>query len=101
MQKAPDHVAKLWALGEVRRMCASDAPGSLAKAARFATAHHLVTPVSGAVVLESKEQYDAAGLKPVDDATASNVTPEPASLLALAAGVGAVALGWRHRNKAA
>ena len=57
----------------------------------------LVTPVSGAVVLETQEQYDRHGLKPVDPATVP-VVPEPgtAALLLLGAGW----LGSRRMRRA-
>ena len=38
--------------------------------------YHLVTPVSGAVVLESQAQYDEAGLTPADGSQVPTV-PEP------------------------
>jgi len=42
----------------------------------MATAYQLVTPVSGAVVLETKEQYEAAGLEPVKPGSVPTI-PEP------------------------
>ena len=38
--------------------------------------YQLVTPVSGAVVLETQAQYDQAGLKPVDPDSVP-IVPEP------------------------
>ncbi|MFN0074883.1 MAG: VIT domain-containing protein [Prosthecobacter sp.] len=67
--------------------------------AKKAAAHQLVTPYSGAVVLENQQQYDRAGLKPVDaDSTPqipTNAAPEPSSLLLLVLGL--LALNRRRR----
>ena len=64
-------------------------------ALELAALYQLVTPVSGAVVLETKEQFQQAGLTPVDAATVPSV-PEPATwaLLLLA-----FACFWFYRRK--
>jgi len=46
------------------------------EATSLAVRYQLVTPVSGAVVLETAEQYRAAGLQPVDAGTVPTI-PEP------------------------
>lgn len=55
--------------------------------AKRAAQHQLVTPYSSAVVLETQQQYDRAGLKPVDASTTPQIpagAPEPSrTLLAL------------------
>jgi len=43
---------------------------------QLAERYQLVTPLSGAVVLETKAQYDRAGLKPAEPASVP-VVPEP------------------------
>lgn len=67
--------------------------------AKRAAQHQLVTPYSGAVVLETQQQYDRAGLKPVDASSTpqipTNATPEPSSLLLLVLGL--LALNRRRR----
>ncbi len=59
--------------------------------AKRAAQHQLVTPYSGAVVLENQQQYDRAGLKPVDASSTpqipTNAAPEPSSLLLLVLGL--------------
>jgi len=60
--------------------------------AKRAAQHQLVTPYSGAVVLENQQQYDRAGLKPVDANSTPQIpstaaTPEPSSLLLLVLGL--------------
>ena len=52
------------------------------EATNLAAEHHIVTPVSGAVVLETQAQYERNGLTPVDQVHNKNVsTPEPSSQL--------------------
>jgi hypothetical protein len=58
----------------------------------------LVTPVSGAVVLETKAQYQAAGLTPVDPLTTPAIIPEPESWALLILGTGVLVL-WHRRQK--
>ena len=60
--------------------------GDQEAAAELAISHQLVTPVSGAVVLETKQMYEDAGLTPVDAQTVPSV-PEPETIwLLLVAG---------------
>jgi len=49
---------------------------SRAAAVALATEYRLVTPVSGAVVLETQQQYDQSNLTPVSQATVPTI-PEP------------------------
>lgn len=58
-------IVRLWAQDEVTRLLASTAPDARDAATTLAVSHQLVTPVSGAVVLETQAQYTAAGLTPV------------------------------------
>lgn len=58
-------IVRLWAQDEVTRLLASTTPAARDAATALAVSHQLVTPVSGAVVLETQAQYDAAGLTPV------------------------------------
>lgn len=51
-------------------------PSELKEALKLASSYHLVTPISGAVVLESKQQYDEAGLTPADPTEMPGI-PEP------------------------
>lgn len=53
-------------------------PGRQA-ATDLALRYHLVTPVSGAVVLETSQQYDEAGLRPVEKGSVPTI-PEPEEL---------------------
>jgi hypothetical protein len=88
------HVARLWGREEIERLRTT--PASLDTAIQLALQLQLVTPVSGAVVLERQEQYDRHGLKPVDAATVPTV-PEPATTALLTFGAAWLA-SRRRRN---
>ncbi len=68
----------LWARDEVDRLLSDDYERNRDKAIEIAAAHHIVSPVTGAVVLETDQQFADADLTPVDAAKAIN-TPEPSS----------------------
>ena len=89
--KTSDHIARLWANEEVARILAVRDESLNEAATMLAVRYQLVTPVSGAVVLETVEQYQAAGLNPVDKGTVPTI-PEP-EMIALLAVVG-VLLTW-------
>jgi hypothetical protein len=88
--EASAHVGRLWANERINRI-SHPAKGDLHEAVALAQTFQLVTPVSGAVVLETAEQYRQAGLQPVDPSTTPEVSvpsvPEPHewALLAVAA----------------
>jgi hypothetical protein len=67
--------------------------GNREAAVALATQYRLVTPVSGAVVLETQQQYDESRLTPVSQAQATVPTvPEPHEWALLA--VACAMLGW-------
>lgn len=86
-----DHLARLWANEEVARILAVRDESLNEAATMLAVRYQLVTPVSGAVVLETAAQYQATGLTPVDKGTVPTI-PEP-EMIALLAVVG-VLLTW-------
>ena len=71
-----DHLARLWASDEVERILAPRDLSLTDEAIDLAVHYQLVTPVSGAVVLETAEQYRANGLEPVNAGTVPTI-PEP------------------------
>ena len=77
------HLARLWAAEEVARLSAAR---HAAEAMRVAARYQLVTPVSGAVVLETQAQYQRAGLQPVP-AESVPVIPEPSGGVLLLIGL--------------
>ncbi|MCF7849909.1 MAG: hypothetical protein K9M45_13740, partial [Kiritimatiellales bacterium] len=78
IRRATDHLVRLYAWDRIKADLSDDRPGNK-EALRLALQHHLVTPVSGAVVLETQQQYKEANLKPVDSDMVPNV-PEPGIL---------------------
>lgn len=74
-QKVWDQLARLWAMQKAGTQ-AADSP-------QIAATYQLVTPVSGAVVLETKEQFEQHGLTPVDPSAAPSIPsiPEPSTTL--------------------
>jgi hypothetical protein len=64
---------------------------------KLAAANQLVTPLTGAVVLETKEQYDRHGLKPADAMTVPAV-PEPTALSLVGVAVVVCFLSRRKRR---
>ena len=87
-------IVRLWAADEIQRLAHSRTQGDRARAIALAKTWQLVTTVSGAVVLETAEQYRAANLQAVDPATTPDIVPEPGTLL-LALFGGLLLLLWR------
>jgi hypothetical protein len=69
------HVARLWANDAIQQL---KSKRQVEKATQLAGSFQLVTPVSGAVVLETQQQYDQTGLKPVEPQTVPSI-PEPST----------------------
>ncbi len=88
---ASDHLLRLWAAQEVARLSAAR---KMDDAIRLAARYQLVTPVTGAVVLETKAQYEQAGLQPAPAETVPTI-PEPSATALLLVGV--VFLCVQHR----
>jgi hypothetical protein len=95
-----DHLARLWARDRIEELLRPGATGSgqqgeaLALAARYG----LVTPVSGAVVLETAAQYQQAGLAPGPSSPVPTVPePETWALLALVIAILAMVAARRWR----
>jgi hypothetical protein len=98
LSKADKHVARLWAAEEVERLRFTPEQGSLDRAVKLAIEMQLVTPVSGAVVLERAEQYARHGLQqgaPGDSPT----VPEPGTAALLACAAAAYLGGRRFRDR--
>ncbi|MCG3206179.1 MAG: hypothetical protein KCHDKBKB_02908 [Elusimicrobia bacterium] len=91
-KQTSDHLARLWAYDEVLRIIGTSSKTKVDDAIKIAASYHLVTPVSGAVVLENKEQYKQAGLEPVDSSNVPTI-PEPEVWAMLI--IVALILGWQ------
>jgi hypothetical protein len=82
--EASSHLARLWAAGEIARMLSVGQENRDAAVA-LAVRMQLVTALSGAVVLETQQQYDAAGLEPVNPGTTPKMVPDGGSTLLMLA----------------
>ena len=88
------HLARLWANEEVERLSAKHTE----EAIKLASSYQLVTSVTGAVVLETQEQYDRAGLDPVNPNSVPTI-PEPETwALILVVGTILLFVIFRHRQ---
>lgn len=93
------HIARLWALDEIRRLSAQRGDAAREQAVALAGRYQLVTPVSGAVVLETREQFEQAGLEPVSADTVP-VVPEPETWILFGMGSVILLLIERRRRRA-
>ncbi len=92
---ASRHLVRLWARDQINQLRRER---KTTEAVALAGRWQLVTPVSGAVVLETKAQYKAAGLTPVDPLTTPAIVPEPETWALMILGTGVLAL-WHRRQK--
>jgi hypothetical protein len=90
--RTSQHLVRLWAAKEVEAISAD--PARNAAAVALATHYQLVTPVSGAVVLETREQYKDAGLEPVPPGSVPTI-PEPETWAMIL--VATLMLAWHRR----
>ena len=92
--RAGKDLVRLWARDEALRL-AEARQGSAA--ASLAARSQLVTPLTGAVVLETKAQYDLFNLSPADPGTVPQI-PEPNNFTIIALFVALLAF-WRRRRR--
>lgn len=97
-EAASTHLARLWALDESRRLLARAKPDSTRQALELAARYRIVTPVTGAVVLENDAQYKQTGLKP-PEAAGIPVLPEPGEWALIGVCVMALILAWAYRRR--
>jgi hypothetical protein len=74
LTQGSDHIARLWAHQRTLELLRTNA--NRAAAVALASRYQLITPVTGAVVLETKQQYDESRLTPASPASVPTV-PEP------------------------
>ncbi len=70
------HLVRLWAKDQIESLRTSATPESASREVALASVYKLVTPLMGAVVLETEQQYKVAGLE-VPDAQGIPTIPEP------------------------
>jgi hypothetical protein len=83
------HIERLWAKDEAARLASARRAD---EASKLASGQQLVTPFSGAVVLETKQQYTQNNLTPAA-ATSVPVVPEPSTWALLIMGIAMIC--WR------
>jgi hypothetical protein len=91
------HVEKLWALDEIAALL-DGTPADHARAVAIAAQYRIVTPVSGAVVLETDQDYVNAGLTPPDAGSVPTI-PEPETWALII--VACLAFAWAVRQRRA
>ena len=90
--RASSHVVRLWAAEEAARI----APANPSNAVKVAAAHQIVTPWTGAVVLETAAQFQQNGLKAAQSGSTPSITPEPGTWLLIGFGI-LLLMAWRAR----
>jgi hypothetical protein len=85
------HLARLWASDEVANLLRLGENRSSDAAMKLASSYQIVTPLTGAVVLETQEQYQRAGLTPVSPGTVPTI-PEPEEWLLMLSAL--LVLSW-------
>lgn len=94
--EASSHMVRLWALDEIARLAGTHKDADWKQAVRMAHDYQLVTTVSGAVVLETREQFQEAGLEPVATDTVPTI-PEPGTWVLMALGGLMLMARWRWK----
>ncbi len=97
-KETSDHLARLWAHDEVLKLLRSGNHAAEGNALKLASRYHLVTPVSGAVVLETKRQYKEAGLTPVPPDEVPTI-PEPETWLLIGVILAVFLWSLYHRRR--
>ncbi len=90
-QETSMHLVRLWAKDQIESIRAKASPESASREVSMASSYKLVTPLMGAVVLETEQQYQVAGLK-VPDAQGIPTIPEPETWMLI--GVVLLLLAW-------
>ncbi len=101
-EKGSDHIGRLWALEEVIETYRPGKPTTIDPAKKIACGWHIVSPVSGAVVLETAQQFKDNGLEQVEPESVPTV-PEPKDIVCLLAValVFAIAIVFRAKKRRA
>ena len=93
--KVAGHAVRLWALAEAKALRYARRVDGYALSGGLAARYQLVTPASGAVVLETKEQFAAAGLEAAEKKSVQSIPDTGATALLLLVGLLVVGVGRR------
>lgn len=96
-KKSSDHLVRLWARDEILSLGSSRRSDARERFVRLAARYHLVTALTGAVVLETARQYEQAGLTPVPADQVPTI-PEPETWMLLAAMTVMLLFFWIRRR---
>ncbi len=96
--KTSDHIARLWAFDQVAAAAQAGKSAQREAAMLLAQQYQLVTPLTGAVVLETRQQYTDAGLEPVAAGTVPTI-PEPETWMLMFVVLGL--FGWQYLRQRA
>ena len=101
-EKTSDHLVRLWANewanDEILKLLHAPKAQLRENVVKLAQLYQLVTPVSGAVVLETQQQYDAAGLEPVASGSVPTI-PEPETWALIAVVLFVLAYAYQRRRR--
>ncbi|MFH1024769.1 MAG: VIT domain-containing protein [Planctomycetota bacterium] len=98
-KETSSHLARLWANDRIWHLSSTKDPRKIDEAIGLAASYQIVTPVSGAVVLENPSQYAQTGLQPVDPNTVPTI-PEPETWALIAVVVCILAWLFCRRRRA-
>ncbi len=100
-KETTEHLSRLWAKDQAQEFYVKGGSKNIESAIAIARRYQLVTPVTGAVVLETKQQYKDNGLEPVAPGTVPTV-PEPEEWMLII--IAAAVLGyfaWKRKKRCA
>jgi hypothetical protein len=93
-----EHIARLWARDEIQSMMQERGEAMRDTATQLAADNRLVTPVSGAVVLETQQQFADNNLNPVKSSSVPTV-PEPHEwAMIILASLMLLWMAWKQRQ---
>ncbi|MFC1833310.1 VIT domain-containing protein [Thermodesulfobacteriota bacterium] len=99
VKQTSDHLARLWANDQVRDLRRTKAQGEIDRAVDIAVRYNLVTPITGAVVLETAQDYKRAGLTPPEPSDVPTI-PEPETWALIIVAFLALAWAMMRRRRA-
>lgn len=100
-RRGSDHIARLWAYQRSVDRASTSQPADLDAAVALAQAYQVVTPVSGAVVLETDADYERTGLEPPVAGDVPTVPEPEVYLLLLVACAMLCWFAWRRNRMVA